>query len=679
MRILILVTALAIVIFNSCSNQESTMKNDKMDDAFPISYMDTSISPCENFNQYAIGGWKKNNPVPETESRWSSFNILFEENNERLKVILENLQGKSFEKGSTEQLVGDFYTAALDSIVIEDRGMEPLFPLMKKIDDLTDINQLPELFADLGQYSSPEPFGFYVGQDDKNSTAYIAHLYQGGLGLPDKDYYLSDDEKSSQLKKDYGQLLTQLFELAKIEDAEKSAKIVLEIETMMAESHMSRQDRRIPELTYNKYTLKDFDDECKNFNWQRMFVSMDVKGIDEIIISQPEYFKKFDELLSTVPLHHWKLYMKARLIRSFAPHLNRDFELAHFDFYGRKMRGTQTMKPRWKRAMSTTNRRMGQPLGKLFVDEHFDASSKQHIEQMVENLRSAYKQRIQNLDWMSDETKEQAMVKLASFGYKIGYPNKWKDYSSVNIVPDNPVANIMAVNKFEFRYMVDKLGKPVDRDEWHMTPQMVNAYYSSSMNEIVFPAGILQPPFYNPNADDAMNYGGIGAVIGHEFTHGFDDQGSKFNGEGNLKSWWTSEDSTRFVERTNVIVEQFNNYEVLDSVFVNGRLTLGENIADFGGLTMAYYALEESLKGKDMPEDINGFNYRQRFFLGWANVWKMNTTEAELRRRIITDSHSPGTYRVIGPLSNMPEFHEAFGCFEKDEMYRSESERAKVW
>ncbi len=678
MRIYPLLIGIAVLSV-SCMNQNDSKQNDTIKDMFPISYMDTTISPCENFNQYAIGGWKKDNPVPETESRWSSFNILFEENNERLKVILEDLKGKNHEQGSTEQMVGDFYTAALDSIVVEDRGIEPIAPLLKKIDDLNNIAELPALFADLGQYSSPEPFGFYVGQDDKDSEAYIAHFYQGGLGLPDKDYYLREDEKSLAIKKAYEEYLIKLFELASIEDAEKFAPLIVKLETAIAESHMSRQDRRIPELTYNKMTFTDFDAQCSNFNWQEMFDAMEVKGLNDIIVSQPDFFKKWNELLATVNLEEWKMYFKARILRSFATYLTSDFEMAHFDFYGRTLRGTKTMKPRWKRAMSATNRRLGQPLGKLFVEKHFDASSKQHIEQMVENLRSAYKSRIEQLDWMSEETKKQAMIKLASFGYKIGYPDKWKDYSSVTIVSDNPVANIMAVNQFEFRYMVNKLGQPVDRDEWHMTPQMVNAYYSSSMNEIVFPAGILQPPFYNAEADDAMNYGGIGAVIGHEFTHGFDDQGSKYNGEGNLKSWWTSEDSSRFVERTSVIVNQFNGYEVLDSVFVNGQLTLGENIADFGGLTMAYYALEESLKGKEMPADIGGFNYKQRFFLGWANVWKMNTTEEELRRRIITDSHSPGTYRILGPLSNMPEFHEAFNCAEGDNMYRNDGERAKVW
>jgi putative endopeptidase len=406
---------------------------------------------------------------------------------------------------------------------------------------------------------------------------------------------------------------------------------------------------------------------------------MQVAGVNEVVVGQPEFLAFADQLISDVSIEDWKTYLRWHITDEAAPYLSSDFVEQNFDFYGRTLSGRKELKPRWKRAMSAVNGYLGEPLGKLFVEQYFPESSKQKVATMVENLRSVYKERVKNLEWMSDATKAKAIEKLDAFKYKIGYPDKWEDYSNVDIQRDAYVQNLKNVSRFAFEDMISKLGKEVDRDEWFMTPQTVNAYYSSSRNEIVFPAGILQPPFYNKDADDPINYGGIGAVIGHEFTHGFDDQGSKFDASGNLNNWWTEEDRKRFDERAQVVVEQFNGYEPIDSMHINGQLTLGENLADLGGLTLAYYAMEKAYEGKEKPAPIDGFTYQQRFFLGWVNVWKNSITEEELRRRIITDPHSPGEYRVIGPLANMQEFANAFGCSDTDPMMRSKDERAVVW
>lgn len=667
--------------FMACqSNQEEQTNTESKTDyiAFNLSNLDTTILPCEDFYQYSVGGWLKSNPIPSTESRWSSFNIVRDANNEKLRTILDEFSAANHTKGSMEQILGDFYSTALDSSKANELGISPLTVQLEKIDAITTKDELVNLAAMHKSVGVNSLFGIYVGQDDKNSEQYITNIYQSGLGMPDRDYYLKSDEKSTSLQAAYQQYMISTMKLAGITETEATSKTVYGIEKYLASKSMTRVERRDPEKTYNKYSFAELDQMSNHINWEPYFNSVGLRDVKEIIVSQPDFLKAVDHAIDSISMEEWKNYLKWRLLDSYVPYLSSDFVAIHFDFYGKALSGTKEMKPRWERAMSMVNGNTGQLLGKAFVERHFPEEAKAEVSKMVENLRAVFKERILALEWMSDETKAKALEKLQAFNKKIGYPDKWRSFEGLEISSDNLVQNIMNSTQFNFNYMMSKLGKPVDKDEWFMSPQTVNAYYSSSQNEIVFPAGILQPPFYSFEADHAINYGGIGAVIGHEFTHGFDDQGSKYDAKGNLENWWTEDDRKRFDERANLVVDQFNHYEPLDSVFVNGKLTLGENIADLGGTTLAYYALKKEVEGAE-PEMIDGFDYKQRFFLGWAQVWHMNMTDEELRKRINTDSHSPGQYRVLGPLSNLTEFAEAFGCQEGDAMIQADSLKAVIW
>ena len=683
MKKLLTTITIATTLLFACQSKPEKKSTEHKDSekhiAFPLSNLDSTVEPCDNFYQYAIGGWLKENPVPSTESRWSSFNVVLESNNKKLKAILEEYSISESSKGSMEQMIGDFYLSVMDSTHAEELGISPLsdeFQRIEKIENAQDLIQLVAHHKTIGVNSL---FGLYVGQDDKNSEQYITHIYQSGLGLPDKDYYLKEDEKSKEIQTAYLVHIEKMMALAKVDQPKELAESVYGMETDLAKVSMSRVDRRDPEKTYNKYAIAELQSNFNNINWTNAFDKMGLPNIDSIIVGQPDFFSGINNYISQYSIENWKAYLKWRLLDSYASELSSDFVSQNFDFFGRTLSGTEEMKPRWKRALQKVNGNVGQLVGKAFVERHFSESSKADVAQMVENLRAVFKERIMKLDWMSEETKLKAIEKLEAFDKKIGYPDKWKDYSSLEITADNQVQNIMNASKFNFEYMVNKLGKPIDRDEWFMNPQTVNAYYSSSKNEIVFPAGILQPPFYDPNADDALNYGGIGAVIGHEFTHGFDDQGSKYDAKGNLANWWTDEDRKRFEERAQLVVNQFNGFEPLDSLHVNGELTLGENIADLGGATLAFHALEKELQKKGKPEPIDGYSYQQRFFLGWAQVWHMNMTEKELRKRVATDPHSPGKYRVNGPLANMVEFANAFDCGPGSPMVNSDSTKAIIW
>ncbi|MEX2380465.1 MAG: M13 family metallopeptidase [Vicingaceae bacterium] len=660
-------------------DEKAENQNTEATHGFDLANLDTTVAPCDNFYQYAIGGWLKNNPVPSTESRWSSFNVVNDSNNLKLRKILEDYSSKDNEAGSMEQKIGDFYKSIMDSTHAEDLGYTPIQAELEKIEALTNTSDLVKLLAHHKSIGVNSLFSIYVGQDDKNSEQYITHLSQSGLGLPDRDYYTKSDQKSKKIQQAYQAHIGKMFALLEAENSNVLAKKVYSIEKTLAEASMTRVERRDPDKTYNKMSVAKLESEFANISWDTYFDQVGVKNIDHVIVSQPYFLKVAAEQLKIVSIEDWKVYLKWRLIDTYASELSSDFVNQNFDFYGKTLSGTKEMKPRWERALSKINGNIGQLLGKAFVDRHFSKEAKEEVSRMVENLRAVFRTRIQNLEWMTEETKVKAIEKLESFNKKIGYPDKWRDFSDLEIVADNQVKNIMNSRQFNFAYMINKLGKPIDQDEWFMSPQTVNAYYSSSKNEIVFPAGILQPPFYSVSADAALNYGGIGAVIGHEFTHGFDDQGSKYDAKGNLQNWWTEEDRTSFDARAQKVVDQFDGFEVLDSVFVNGKLTLGENIADLGGATLAYHALEKELEKNGKPDKIDGFTYQQRFFLGWAQVWHMNMTEEELRKRIATDPHSPGEYRVIGPLANMPEFAEAFDCKEGDPMVNSDTSKAIIW
>ena len=675
--------ALALSACQTESKKESSEsnKNEKMkaNSGFSLANLDTTVAPCDNFYQYAIGGWLKDNPVPSTESRWSSFNVVNDSNNIKLKKILVDFSSSENAKGSMEQKIGDFYKSIMDSTLADQLGYEPIKADLDKIDALSSSNDLVKYLAYHKSIGVNSLFSIYVGQDDKNSEQYITHIYQSGLGLPDRDYYTKTDQKSKEIQQAYQKHIEAMFTLINADKPTQLADEVYAMEKTLAEASMTRVDRRDPNKTYNKMTVAELKKEYSNIAWDNYFGLVGIKDIQDVIVSQPDFLKVASEQINNWSIESWKNYLKWRLIDTYASELSSDFVNQNFDFYGKTLSGTKEMKPRWKRALSKINGNIGQLLGKAFVDRHFSKEAKEEVGRMVENLRAVFRERIQNLAWMSEETKVKAIEKLESFNKKIGYPDKWRDFSDLEIVADNQVQNIMNSRKFNFAYMINKLGKPIDKDEWFMSPQTVNAYYSSSKNEIVFPAGILQPPFYSETADAALNYGGIGAVIGHEFTHGFDDQGSKYDAKGNLQNWWTDEDRERFDARAQKVVDQFDSFEVLDSLFVNGKLTLGENIADLGGATLAFHALEKELEERGKPEKIDGFTYQQRFFLGWAQVWHMNMTEEELRKRIATDPHSPGEYRVVGPLANMPEFAEAFGCKEGDLMVNNDSLKAIIW
>ncbi len=649
---------------------------------FDLANMNTKVDPCIDFYEYAIGSWLKNNPIPETESRWGSFEYLREQNSAKLKSLLAELkQNTTAEKGSDAQLVRDFYASALDSAKAEELGKSPILGELAKIESIQSKTDLFDYLMHARTHSVGSPFSFYITADSKNSTENIATLAQGGLGLPDKDYYRNEEAKMQEIRKQYLIHLEKMFLLIGEDEAtaKSAATVIMNIETQLADLSMSRVERRDPIKTYNKMSVEALTQLTNGFDWEKYFAGIGAEGLAELNVAQPEFIKGFAELFNTISVEDWKTYQTWNLVNGASSYLSTDFVKQDFYFYSTVLNGVDKMKPRWKTALSKLNGSFGETFGKLYVEKYFAESSKQNIANLIENLRKSFRARINQLEWMSKETKDKAMEKLNSFTYKIGYPDKWKDYSKLDIKSDALFANILQVRARHYQEMIEKIGKPVDKTEWHMSPQTINAYYNPLYNEVVFPAAILQPPFYNSEADDALNYGGIGAVIGHEFTHGFDDKGCLYNSMGNLENWWTDQDLDKFNGRAQMIIDQYSGYEALEGLHVNGALTIGENIADLGGLTLAYHALEMAYEGKDKPADIDGFNYKQRVFLGWANVWKNNIKDKALLTRIKSDSHSPGRFRVNGTLANMVEFQEAFTCKDEDPMINSGEKRAVIW
>lgn len=654
----------------------------KKEKAFDLENMNSDMNPCTDFYEYAIGSWLKNNPIPETESRWGSFEYLRDQNNLKLKSLLADLKNNSTaKKGEDAQLVRDYYVAALDSATVEALGKKPIEGQLAKIDKINSHKDLFEYLKHARTHSLGSPFSFYITADSKNSTENIATLAQGGLGLPDRDYYFNEDDKMVEIRKQYLIHIEKMFMLLGEDQATatKNATAIMDIESALAKISMTRVERRDPIKTYNKMSVKELQSMASGFQWSNYLEGIGAKGISELNVSQPDFFKNFAKMFNTVSVEDWKTYQTWNLINGASNYLSSDFVKQDFYFYSTVLNGVDKMKPRWKVALNMLNGGFGETFGKLYVEKYFAESSKENVANLIENLRKAFRARIGQLEWMSADTKTKALEKLNSFTYKIGYPDVWEDYSDMDIKPDALFANVIQVRARGFKEMMDKLGKPVDKTEWHMTPQTINAYYNPLYNEVVFPAAILQPPFYNADADDAINYGGIGAVIGHEFTHGFDDKGCLYNSTGNLENWWTETDFDKFNGRAQVIIDQYNGYEAIEGLNVNGALTLGENIADLGGLTLAYHALEMAYEGKEKPADIDGFTYKQRVFLGWANVWKNNIKDEALLTRIKSDTHSPGRFRVNGVLANMPEFKEAFSCKNEDQMINSGDKRAEIW
>ncbi|MBC6610847.1 M13 family metallopeptidase [Hymenobacter sp. BT507] len=645
-----------------------------------VANIDKSANPCDNFFQFASGSWLKNNPIPDAESRWGSFNELADKNNAVMRQILDEAAANTTAaKGSNAQKVGDYYASAMDSVAIDKAGLKYLQPELNKIAAVKDMKALQ---AEIAREQTIGTGAFYysgVGQDDKISSQYAVSLYQGGLSLPDRDYYLKDDARSKSIRTAYVNYLTNTFKLLGDSPAvaAKNAQTVLAFETKLAQASRTRVALRDPYANYNKMTLAEVQKQYPNLNVAGALKQNGLGAAQEVIVGQPDFFKAENALLKSTPLAALKTYMRWHLTTSLTSALPKSFGDESFAF-SKVLSGAKQQQPRWKRMLRATDGALGEAFGQLYVDKAFSPEAKAKAKQMVENLRAAFAEHIQNLDWMSAATKEQALKKLNAFTVKIGYPDKWKDYSALTISRESYLNNVLAARKWAYQDNVGHYGKPIDRNEWGMTPPTVNAYYNPPMNEIVFPAGIMQPPFFDPKADDAVNYGGMGAVIGHEMTHGFDDQGRQYDAEGNLKDWWTKEDAAKFTQRADLVDKQYSAFSPLDSVFVNGKLTMGENLADIGGLNIAYTALQKAIAGKNVP-NYDGFTPEQRFFLAWAQIWRTNARPEYLRQQVMTDPHSPAQFRTEGPLQNMPQFYEAFGCKQDAKMVRAENVRARIW
>jgi putative endopeptidase len=672
----------AVITLASCGNakkeESASVKNTGID----VKNIDSTVKPVDDFYQFVNGRWIKNNPIPETESRWGSFSELEVQNKDKLRTILEEASAdKNAAAGSNIKKIGDFYSVAMDSVKLNKDGIAPLKDEFALIENIKNTDDLIKAVAHFHMSGVGPMFAGYVGQDPKISSEYVTQLYQGGISLPDRDYYTNTDERTLGIQKAYIAHVGKMFELLgdKADVAAKEAKTVFEIEKGMAKSSMTKVELRDPEKQYNKKTAKELAELTPNFNWDIYFGTLGMKDINTVVVGQPEFYKSLNSQLKSVSINDWKTYLRWNLIDATASKLSDDLVNEHFNFYGKTLFGIPALKPRWKRSLEAVDASLGDALGQIFVEKHFTETSKKRVGEMVENLIAAYRVRIESRDWMSPETKKAANMKLDKVMKKIGYPDKWKDYSSLEINRDSYVQNYMRANQYAFNEMKNKLGKPVDRTEWGMTPPTINAYYNPSMNEIVFPAGIMQPIFFNPDADDAVNYGIMGAVIGHELTHGFDDEGCQYDADGNLKNWWTDTDKANFKKKTDMVVKQFNDYVAIDDMHVNGELTLGENIADLGGLTISYYAFKKSLEGKPAPEKIDGYTAEQRFFLAWAQGWRTNMRPEFLKNLVQTNPHSPGNFRGNGPLTNMQEFYDAFGVKEGDKMYRPKAERAEIW
>jgi putative endopeptidase len=643
--------------------------------------LDRSVSPEKDFYRFANGGWISSNPIPAEYSRWGSFNELTEKNLKDLRTILDGtLANPNAPKGSIAQKVGDFYASAMDSAAIEAAGLTPIKDELNRIDAIRTTDDLVSVVAHQHVYFANPIFQFYVDQDAKNPEVMMAALQQGGIGLPDRDYYTKEDDKSKEIRAAYLTHLQNMFQLLGDDAAaaKANAATVMALETRLAKASMTRVEQRDPNATYNKMTVQELAASAPGFDWKRYFAGIGKASPGPINVGQPAFFREAAAMVKDVPLNDWKSYLRWHTVNAAAAWLPAAFVNENFHFQGEVLTGAKENQPRWKRALNATNRSLGEALGIMYVKKFFSPMAKARALEMVENLRSAFRERLKTREWMSEATKNKALAKLEAFRVKIGYPDKWTDYTNLEVDRGSVLANLMRTSKFEFDRDLERLGQPVDRTRWGMTPPTVNAYYNPTMNEIVFPAGILQPPFFDANADDAVNYGGIGAVIGHEMTHGFDDQGSQFDADGTLRDWWTATDKISFSARSQRLEKQYDGFVGIDTMHVNGKLTLGENIADLGGLTIAYAALQKALEGKTV-DMIDGFTPQQRFFLAWAQIWRSNTRPEEMRRRLIVDPHSPGEFRTNGPVANMPEFQKAFSVKDGEPMVRPTSQRAIIW
>lgn len=648
---------------------------------FDTRELDTSIRPQDHFYHYVNKKWMGKNPIPKSESRWGTFMILRYDTDKKLRALMDELaSNKTAPKGSDVQLLRDFYRSGMDMKTRNARGIGPLEPLLKRVHDIDSAEQLPELLAYLHRRGIGALFGAGVDQDAKNSDRYVLHFGQDGLGMPDREYYLKDDAESVRVRTAYRTHAVNLFKLMgyRPADAVAARDTLLQIETGLARASMKKEDLRDPEKTYHKLTTAALAKLAPRLRFKAYLEKSGTPSLPYVIVMQPGFFTAVNDMLDTVPLEDWKTYLSWHIVNDYAGALSSRFVRENFSFYGKVLSGMTAMRPLWRRVLTTVNGGLGELIGKVYVERYFTKEAKQKMDTLVDDLFTAYEARIRSLDWMMPATKRKALAKLHALNRKIGYPKKWKSYKGLLISADDYVGNIIRMNEYEHTRAVKKLTGPIDREEWHMYPQTVNAYFAPNLNDIVFPAAILQPPFFDLHADDAINYGSIGAVIGHEITHGFDDEGSKFDAKGNLKSWWTAEDRKRFEAKAKRVEKQFNAYEVADGLRVNGKLTLGENIADLGGLSIAYdaYQLQLARTGR---KDIDGLTPEQRFFISFAIFERENARPEFTKMQVLTDPHSPGIFRINGPVSNFDAFYDAFGLQRGDALYRAPKEREMVW
>lgn len=667
---------LALAVAAGCNSKKEAVMTSGID----LTNLDTTAVQGADFYQYACGGWMKKHPLTNEYSRFGSFDMLAENNREQLKGLIVEIAAGQNAQGTIGQKIGDIYKLAMDSVKLNADGVTPIQADLEKIASVKDKSEIVPLMAELAHSGVFPYFSFYVGADIMDSKSNLFQLYQGGISLGEKEYYLDNDDVTVNIRNKYKEHIVKMFQLAGFDEAaaKKKMEAVMDIETRIAKASFSAVEQRNPAANYHKMSLDELKKEIPGIDWDAFLNGIGVKGVTELSVSQVDPIKEVEKIINSLPVENQIAYMQWSLIDRAAGYLSDDLVAQNFDFYGKTLSGKQTNQPRWKRAVSTVNGVLGEAVGQMYVEKYFPAAAKERMVQLVKNLQTALGERIRNLEWMGDSTKIKAIEKLNSFYVKVGYPDKWRDYTGLNIEKDSYWANVKRATEFELDYMLSKAGKPVDRDEWGMTPQTVNAYYNPTTNEICFPAGILQYPFFDMNADDAFNYGAIGVVIGHEMTHGFDDQGRQFDKDGNLKDWWTAEDAKRFEERAQVMVNFFDSIQVLPGLNANGSLTLGENIADHGGLQVSFQAFKNATK--DAPLLVkDGFTPEQRFFLSYAGVWAGNIRDEQIRLQTKSDPHSLGRWRVNGALPQIGAWYDAFGIKEGDPMYLAPEKRVSIW
>ena len=667
---------LALAVAAGCDSKKEAVMTSGID----LTNLDTTAVQGADFYQYACGGWMKKHPLTNEYSRFGSFDMLAENNREQLKGLIVEIAAGQNAQGKIGQKIGDIYKLAMDSVKLNADGVTPIQADLEKIASVKDKSEIVPLMAELAHSGVFPYFSFYVGADIMDSKSNLFQLYQGGISLGEKEYYLDNDDVTVNIRNKYKEHIVKMFQLAGFDEAaaKKKMEAVMDIETRIAKASFSAVEQRNPAANYHKMSLDELKKEIPGIDWDAFLNGIGVKGVTELSVSQVDPIKEVEKIINSLPVENQIAYMQWSLIDRAAGYLSDDLVAQNFDFYGKTLSGKQTNQPRWKRAVSTVNGVLGEAVGQMYVEKYFPAAAKERMVQLVKNLQTALGERIRNLEWMGDSTKIKAIEKLNSFYVKVGYPDKWRDYTGLNIEKDSYWANVKRATEFELDYMLSKAGKPVDRDEWGMTPQTVNAYYNPTTNEICFPAGILQYPFFDMNADDAFNYGAIGVVIGHEMTHGFDDQGRQFDKDGNLKDWWTAEDAKRFEERAQVMVNFFDSIQVLPGLNANGSLTLGENIADHGGLQVSFQAFKNATK--DAPLLVkDGFTPEQRFFLSYAGVWAGNIRDEQIRLQTKSDPHSLGRWRVNGALPQIGAWYDAFGIKEGDPMYLAPEKRVSIW